>query len=206
MPRPLDASLAVLALAAVALLGAANVQAATLDGVRADGTIALSGVGNLFNAPGASNDFSVNVVFGGASSGVAGDPTGFNINFTASAGGALTNARFLVSQGANTLLASNMQVDVAFTEDPAGADLIEVLFSDLTGTLANGAFAGGPALLSLAGEFGADPFAVNALPVFVSGAALTINPTTVVPLPAALSLSLAGLGALWAIGRRRAGV
>ena len=94
---------------------------------------------------------------------------------------------------------------VGFTIDPTGEDTFEFLFvADPTSTVFPGR-----SVATFTGEFGSDPL----LPFgqigtddgfIITGVPASVSIAAVIPLPAALPLSLLGLGALGFAARRRA--
>jgi len=115
-------------------------------------------------------------------------------------GGALTSATLFVTDPDTFLRADTLLLTRLTDFDGVdGFDLIALEMGDISG-LAAGAF-GSRILVEIAGKFGMDPFVDG---FAVPDATITVSPLAAIPLPAALWLSLAGLGALVAAGRRAA--
>lgn len=92
-----------------------------------------------------------------------------------------------------------------FVDGAAGADVIELLFENLSGSAA-AAFGWG-ALLEMSGEFGEDPFgagfAAFQAPLTVAFTIAPAKEVGIVPLPATAPLLLAGLGLIGGGALRR---
>ncbi|WP_193141272.1 MULTISPECIES: VPLPA-CTERM sorting domain-containing protein [unclassified Meridianimarinicoccus] len=117
--------------------------------------------------------------------------------------GSFTSGDLAVADGAAAWLNGSLS-QIAFTENTAGDDTIELLFTTLNGAAA-GEF-GNLSVLTLMGEFGPTPFAASA-PLATSGVFGTaqLNPASsaAIPLPAGAVLLLGALGALGLAARRR---